>query len=52
MGLNAEVWRCIDEELSSHFTLHLLTCPASGVAGDLVRYHLLNGRSRAATGTR
>ncbi|MFP1455594.1 alpha/beta fold hydrolase [Escherichia coli] len=35
-GLNAEVWRCVDEELSSHFTLHLVACPASGVAGDLV----------------
>lgn len=40
-GLNAEVWRCIDEELSSHFTLHLVDLPASGVAEDLVRYHLL-----------
>ena len=37
-GLNAEVWRCIDEELSSHFTLHLVDLPGSG---DLVRYHLL-----------
>ncbi len=40
-GLNAEVWRCIDEELSSHFTLHLVDLLASGVARDLVRCHLL-----------
>lgn len=29
-GLNAEVWRCIDEELSSHFTLHLVDLPGFG----------------------
>lgn len=29
-GLNAEVWRCISEELSSHFTLHLVDLPGYG----------------------
>ncbi|STE56527.1 carboxylesterase (biotin synthesis protein BioH) [Escherichia coli] len=40
-GLNAEVWRCIDEELSSHFTLHLVDLPGFGRSRDLVRCHLL-----------
>ncbi|WP_270421923.1 pimeloyl-ACP methyl ester esterase BioH [Citrobacter amalonaticus] len=29
-GLNAEVWHCISEELSSHFTLHLVDLPGFG----------------------
>lgn len=29
-GLNAEVWHCINEELSSHFTLHLVDLPGFG----------------------
>lgn len=29
-GLNAEVWNCISEELSSHFTLHLVDLPGFG----------------------
>lgn len=29
-GLNAEVWHCINEELSSHFTLHLVDLPCFG----------------------
>ena len=29
-GLNAEVWHCISEELSSHFTLHLIDLPGFG----------------------
>ncbi|ELQ6241293.1 pimeloyl-ACP methyl ester esterase BioH [Cronobacter sakazakii] len=29
-GLNAEVWRCISQELSSHFTLHLVDLPGYG----------------------
>ncbi|MDV0594930.1 MULTISPECIES: pimeloyl-ACP methyl ester esterase BioH [unclassified Enterobacter] len=29
-GLNAEVWNCINEELSSHFTLHLVDLPGFG----------------------
>ncbi|HGU6360384.1 TPA: pimeloyl-ACP methyl ester esterase BioH [Citrobacter farmeri] len=29
-GLNAEVWYCINEELSSHFTLHLVDLPGFG----------------------
>ncbi|MCI8903958.1 MAG: pimeloyl-ACP methyl ester esterase BioH [Enterobacter sp.] len=29
-GLNAEVWRCISEELASHFTLHLVDLPGFG----------------------
>lgn len=29
-GLNAEVWHCITEELSSHFTLHLVDLPGFG----------------------
>ncbi|SQI19797.1 biotin biosynthesis protein [Salmonella enterica subsp. arizonae] len=30
MGLNAEVWHCIREELGSHFTLHLVDLPGYG----------------------
>lgn len=33
-GLNAEVWRCISEELSSHFTLHLVDLPGFGRSHD------------------
>ncbi|TKK16012.1 pimeloyl-[acyl-carrier protein] methyl ester esterase [Enterobacter cancerogenus] len=29
-GLNAEVWRCVSEELASHFTLHLVDLPGYG----------------------
>lgn len=29
-GLNAQVWHCISEELSSHFTLHLVDLPGFG----------------------
>ncbi|QBC00867.1 pimeloyl-ACP methyl ester esterase BioH [Enterobacter cloacae] len=29
-GLNAEVWNCINEELASHFTLHLVDLPGFG----------------------
>ena len=29
-GLNAEVWHCINEELASHFTLHLVDLPGFG----------------------
>ncbi|VEB90492.1 carboxylesterase (biotin synthesis protein BioH) [Citrobacter koseri] len=29
-GLNAEVWNCIREELSAHFTLHLVDLPGFG----------------------
>jgi len=29
-GLNAEVWHCISEELSAHFTLHLVDLPGFG----------------------
>ncbi len=29
-GLNAEVWRCISQELRSHFTLHLVDLPGYG----------------------
>lgn len=29
-GLNAEVWHCISEELSSHFTFHLVDLPGFG----------------------
>ena len=29
-GLNAEVWHCIQEELASHFTLHLVDLPGFG----------------------
>ncbi|EOC8684008.1 pimeloyl-ACP methyl ester esterase BioH [Enterobacter roggenkampii] len=29
-GLNAEIWHCIREELSSHFTLHLVDLPGFG----------------------
>ncbi|KZQ30193.1 pimeloyl-[acyl-carrier protein] methyl ester esterase [Enterobacter genomosp. O] len=29
-GLNAEVWHCISEELTSHFTLHLVDLPGFG----------------------
>ena len=29
-GLNAEVWRCVSEELASHFTLHLVDRPGYG----------------------
>ena len=31
-GLNAEVWRCVSEELASHFTLHLVDLPGYGYA--------------------
>ncbi|HDS9360240.1 TPA: pimeloyl-ACP methyl ester esterase BioH [Enterobacter chengduensis] len=33
-GLNAEVWRCVTEELSSHFTLHLVDLPGYGRSRD------------------
>jgi pimeloyl-[acyl-carrier protein] methyl ester esterase len=33
-GLNAEVWRCISEELSSQFTLHLVDLPGFGRSRD------------------
>jgi len=29
-GLNAEVWHCVNEELASHFTLHLVDLPGFG----------------------
>lgn len=29
-GLNAEVWRCVSEELASQFTLHLVDLPGYG----------------------
>jgi pimeloyl-ACP methyl ester carboxylesterase len=29
-GLNAEVWRCISEELASQFTVHLVDLPGYG----------------------
>ncbi|POT55425.1 pimeloyl-[acyl-carrier protein] methyl ester esterase [Citrobacter amalonaticus] len=29
-GLNAEVWHCVSEELSAHFTLHLVDLPGFG----------------------
>lgn len=29
-GLNAEVWNCINEELASHFTLHMVDLPGFG----------------------
>ncbi len=33
-GLNAEVWRCISEELASQFTLHLVDLPGFGRSRD------------------
>lgn len=33
-GLNAEVWRCVTEELASHFTLHLVDLPGYGRSRD------------------
>ena len=33
-GLNAEVWHCIQEELASHFTLHLVDLPGFGRSRD------------------
>ena len=33
-GLNAEVWRCVSEELASHFTLHLVDLPGFGRSRD------------------
>ncbi|MHC9005692.1 pimeloyl-ACP methyl ester esterase BioH [Enterobacter adelaidei] len=33
-GLNAEVWNCINEELASHFTLHLVDLPGFGRSRD------------------
>ncbi len=33
-GLNAEVWRCVSEELASQFTLHLVDLPGFGRSRD------------------
>lgn len=36
-GLNAQVWHCISEELSSHFKLHLVDLPGFGRSGVSVQ---------------
>ncbi|MDR0806423.1 MAG: pimeloyl-ACP methyl ester esterase BioH [Enterobacteriaceae bacterium] len=44
-GLNAEVWRCITDRLSSHFRLHLIDLPGYGRSQQSIAQQSITQRS-------